>query len=62
VRWHADELYSIDEFNRGLMDYLLWYNTEKPHRSLNKAPPLRYYVDTFLSPGESKMLWTLTFY
>ena len=24
----------IDEFNRKLMDYLVWYNTERPHESL----------------------------
>ena len=59
VRWHMDLLYDTDEFNRGLMDYLLWYNTEKPHRSLNKHPPLRYYVDNF-TDTKSNMLWTLT--
>ncbi|MGB9794483.1 MULTISPECIES: integrase core domain-containing protein [Caldisericum] len=26
---------NIDEFNRKLMDYLVWYNTERPHNSLN---------------------------
>lgn len=60
VRWNTDDLYDIDSFNQGLMDYLLWYNTEKPHKTLNKAPPLRYYVDTFLNPEESNMLWTST--
>jgi len=25
----------IDEFNRKLMDYLLWYNAERPYKSLN---------------------------
>lgn len=60
VRWNTDDLYDIDDFNRGLMGYLLWYNTEKPHKTLNKAPPLRYYVDAFLNPEESNMLWTPT--
>lgn len=60
ILWHQDESYEVDEFNKGLMEYLLWYNTEKPHKSLNKAPPLRYYVDTFVDPQESKRLWTLT--
>jgi putative transposase len=28
-------LEDIDEFNRKLMDNLVWYNTERPHESLN---------------------------
>jgi transposase InsO family protein len=60
VRWHKDDLYDIDYFNCGLMDYLLWYNTEKPHRSLNKEPPLRYYLNNFIGVQKSNMLWTLT--
>jgi putative transposase len=58
VRWHKDDLYVTEIFNKGLMDYLLWYNTEKPHRRLNKEPPLKYYVDNFLSKENSNMLWT----
>ena len=54
----------IDEpaiFNPMLMDYLIWYNTEKPHRSIGNLPPLRFYLDNFLlSPHKSNMLWTLT--
>lgn len=53
----------IDEpgvFNRKLVDYLIWYNTERPHRGIGKIPPLRYYVDNFLPPSQSHMLWTLT--
>ncbi len=47
-------------FNRELMSYLLWYNTEKPHRGIGKIPPLRYYLDKFVSPLNSNMSWTLT--
>ena len=53
----------IDEpyvFNRKLVDYLIWYNTERPHRGIGKIPPLRYYVNNFLPPSQSHMLWTLT--
>ena len=32
----------IDEFNRRLMDYLLWYNTERPHKSLNNLTPMDF--------------------
>ena len=58
--WHTDILDEPDDFNRKLMNYLIWYNTEKPHRSIGKLPPLRYYLDNFVAPQKSNMLWTLT--
>jgi len=63
VYWHIDYLDDILEFNRKLMQYLIWYNTEKAHRSIGNIPPLRYYIDKFLTPSQkSNMLWTLTRY
>jgi len=56
-------IHYIDEtlaFNRHLMDYLIWYNTERAHRSIGKIPPLRYYVDNFLPHAKSNIYWTLT--
>jgi putative transposase len=61
VDWHTDNLYEPDDFNRILMEYLIWYNTEKPHRGIGKLSPLRYYLDNFANPQKSNMLWTLTF-
>lgn len=58
--WHTDELDEPAVFNHHLMEYLLWYNTEKPHRGIGKLPPLRYYLDKFVGPPKSNMLWTLT--
>jgi len=59
--WHTDMLDDIDVFNCSLMKYLLWYNTEKPHRAIGKMPPLRYYLDKFITnPKKSNMYWTLT--
>jgi len=59
--WHLDELDDPDTFNRLLMEYLLWYNTEKPHRAIGNKPPLRYYLDNYIAnPQKSNMLWTLT--
>jgi hypothetical protein len=49
-----------DVFNRSLMNYLIWYNTEKPHRGIGKKPPLRYYLENFATPEKSNMLWPLT--
>jgi len=59
--WHTDYLDEVEVFNRFLMEYLIWYNTEKVHRSIGKKPPLRYYLDNFVtSPQKSNMYWTLT--
>jgi transposase InsO family protein len=61
VEWHRDELDETEVFNRPLMDYLIWYNTEKPHRGIGKVAPLKYYLDNFITPPKkSNMLWTLT--
>ncbi len=49
-------------FNRELMHYLLWYNTEKPHRAIGNVAPLRYYLAKFFTPANSNMSWTLTGY
>jgi transposase InsO family protein len=53
--------YDIDAFNKELMDWLLWYNTRRPHWSLGLVSPLRYIVST-LSVKESQMWWTNTTY
>ena len=60
VNWYIDILDEPDDFNRELMKYLIWYNTEKPHRGIGNLPPLRYYLDNFATPQKSNMLWTLT--
>lgn len=48
INWHLDELHEPERFNQGLMKWLTWYNTKKPHRTFNKLPPLRYYIDCFI--------------
>ncbi len=61
VNQYIDTLDELDDFNRELMNYLIWYNTEKPHRGIGNLPPLRYFLDNFIiSPKKSNMLWTLT--
>ncbi|MBU4142816.1 DDE-type integrase/transposase/recombinase [Patescibacteria group bacterium] len=51
--WLADP----EEFNQKLMDWLLWYNTERPHWSLNLLSPVDYLIKT----GHlSNMSWTDT--
>ena len=51
--------YDIEKFNEKLMEWLLWYNTRRPHWSLGLISPLRYIVST-LTAKESHMCWTST--
>jgi transposase InsO family protein len=60
VDLYIDYLDEPDDFNRKLMGYLIWYNMEKPHRGIGNLTPMRYYLDNFLPPDQSNMLWTLT--
>lgn len=49
----------LHEFNTKLIDWLLWYNTVRPHQSLGMLSPLQYYVRN-LSAEECNMWWTRT--
>jgi transposase InsO family protein len=49
----------LSEFNHKLVDWLLWYNTERPHQSLGMLAPLQYYVKS-LPRRECQMWWTRT--
>jgi len=51
--------YDIEAFNHKLIDWLLWYNTRRPHWTLGLVSPLRYIVST-LPTRECHMLWTST--
>lgn len=51
--------HDIDTFNQKLIDWLLWYNTRRPHWSLGLISPLKYIVST-LPDRECHMLWTDT--
>lgn len=52
--------YDIEAFNQKLIDWLLWYNTRRPHWSLGLISPLRYICNQ-LPARESQMIWTSTF-
>ncbi|MFH1354500.1 MAG: integrase core domain-containing protein [bacterium] len=51
--------YNLEGFNRQLMKWLLWYNTRRPHWSLELKSPLRYICDQ-LTRRQSQMCWTST--
>ena len=49
----------VHAFNLKLVDWLLWYNTKRPHESLGLVSPLRYIMST-LTAGECQRYWTRT--
>ena len=49
----------INVFNQKLCDWLLWYNTRRPHHSLGLLSPLKY-ICSKLSTENCQMLWTDT--
>ena len=49
----------ISAFNEAMIDWLLWYNTERPHESLGMLSPLQYIVRD-LTARECQMYWTRT--
>jgi putative transposase len=60
VNWNLLSLKGdINTFNKNLIDWLLWYNTKRPHESLGMVSPLRYIVST-LPTDECHMWWTRT--
>ena len=46
----------IDAFNAKLIEWLLWYNSRRPHWSLGLISPMRYICDQL--PAKSQMWWT----
>lgn len=57
VEWHKEELIDPRGFNVGLMKYLIWYNTEKPHQGIDYRTPIQSVLDSFaLTPEKSNML------
>jgi transposase InsO family protein len=51
----------VHSFNTKLMEYLLWYNTRRPHHALRLRSPLRAMLDSLeLSEVESQKWWTYT--
>ncbi len=62
INWNKQTLAdNLDLFNQKLMAWLLWYNTERPHYSLQMISPLQSIINnSFLTPEKSNMLWTHT--
>lgn len=64
IDWNTDKIDDINLFNKELVRYMIWYNTDRPHKGLRGKTPLGYYVDflieTGFSPDLSNMLATHT--
>ena len=75
IDWHLSELIEPDVFNRNLMDYLIFYNTERVHHAFqNKLSPVQFMMQwqseqmfkrstlphTIKFPYESKIGWRYT--
>ena len=50
----------VKGFNNALIDWLLWYNGERPHHSLGLKSPFQAMIDA-LPERECHMWWTNTF-
>ena len=57
VDWNKTLLDDSMSFNKELMEYLIFYNTKRVHKSLDNQPPLKYLINQL---GFSNMLWTHT--
>ncbi|HET8991416.1 MAG TPA: integrase core domain-containing protein [Candidatus Saccharimonadales bacterium] len=62
IDYHLDDMADdLGSFNYQLMDWLIWYNTVRPHWTLKLAPPLKAILDRLqLEERQSNMLWTNT--
>lgn len=49
----------LDAFNQKLIEYLIWYNTKRPHHTFGLVSPLRYIVSK-LPAEECQRWWTYT--
>lgn len=51
--------HDLPAFNEKLVDYLIWYNTKRPHKALGMEAPIPYLLN-HLTPEECKTGWTHT--
>lgn len=63
LEYYEDDITDIHPLNQALIDYLIWYNTMKPHQGLGMRSPMEYYMQSaHLNGHKSNMLWTRTNY
>jgi hypothetical protein len=63
VNANMDWIDDTQEFNKKLMNYLLWYNSKRPHRGIGYMTPLDYVANEMSNdPKKSNMLRDYTVY
>lgn len=55
INYHKGEMIDLRRFNLRLFDWLVWYNAERPHWSLNLQSPIQFL--TKWNKGKSRMYW-----
>lgn len=55
VDWNLHLLQDPEKFNNKLADWLVWYNTKRPHKSLEMRSPVDFLIHQ--NPEESRMRW-----
>jgi len=48
IIWNTYDFTSIEEFNKQMMQFLIWYNTIKPHSALKKSAPLEFILNQYI--------------
>ena len=62
IDWNREIMVEkINGFNEKLIEWLLWYNTERPHQTLRQISPMEYIINNLIGDAQkSKMIWTST--
>ncbi|MBI3335343.1 MAG: transposase [Candidatus Portnoybacteria bacterium] len=62
INYHEQELLEPASFNQMLINWLIWYNTKRPHWALNLLSPLQFMLSLHpsLTPQKSNFGWTNT--
>ena len=58
VDWNMHLLQDPSQFNRKLSEYLVWYNTKRPHKALKQKSPVQFLIQE--NPEECQMRWAHT--
>lgn len=58
IDWNLHLLQDPSQFNKKLADWLVWYNTKRPHKSLKLQSPVQFLIQE--NPEESRMRWAHT--
>lgn len=58
IDYHAGDLLDPVRFNAGLMKYLVWFNTERPHWGLKLQSPIQFIKANFINECRMGLTYT----